>query len=230
VDVSSNMVSTRSSSRNNTKVSVHVGKKRKILVDYPSTSDEEMDEGGSVYDTEDSVSDVEDVEEVFDESTYDEESMELPNKKVFKDNIYKMFDKAVSQSDWTDSEFHDYLVQEYIFEIMSFHQKQNHSANEWITYIKDITFNCGKEDEKNLCRVETIRPYVGTCDFRNQMRTVSCRVSLDGDLYYSGKRCANALKGVVDLYLLVKNKRERKSTFVDNVVITLKKILDSLRD
>jgi hypothetical protein len=225
------MVTTRSSSKvNKSGVSVHVQKKR--LVQY---SDSEESSQGSDY-TDQGESEQEEMEEILtqddsseDDSSEDDDSGNRNQK--FKHDIYRMFNDSMAMEDWTSSDFHKYLVQEYIYEILSFHQKQNQSADEWVDYITYITRTCGLQDEIDLCIVKNIKPYVGTCDFRNQTRTISCCMSLDGDLYYSGKRCANALKGIVDFYLFVKHHGVGgigNKSFTDDLMVKLDNILSEL--
>jgi hypothetical protein len=217
------MVTTRSSKVNKSGVSVHVQKKR--LVEYSDSSqcsDYQMDTSSDESE--------EEMEEILTQDSGDDTEDESEMKKqTFYHDVYRMCNDSMKMEDWTKSDFHKYLVQQYIYEILSFHQKQNHSADEWIEYVTYITRTCGLQDEENLCLVKNIKPYVGTCDFRNQTRTISSCMSLDGDLYYSGKRCADALKGVVDFYLFVKhhgvgNNRE----FTDNLMLKLDNILCEL--
>jgi hypothetical protein len=160
------------------------------------TSEEEMDDSDYKYNSDDD----QDYSDSSSEDSGDDDNLFTRNEKT-------LFERALNSGDdhWTDSDFYNYLFNKYIKHIFYFSKDQEYSPREWSDYMITMVNKCGKEDYKNLCRVQDIDSYVGTCFFRNQTRTLSKCLWLDGTDYCTGTRCAEMMLEMTRFFVMVEN-------------------------
>jgi len=150
-------------------------------------------------------------------------------------NEMLLFDDALEQTSnrrnsvhWTETKMYNYMYNKFIKHIFTFGEKQHYTPGEWSDYFAEMVRTCHQEDYKHLCSVKEQSKRVGICSFRNEPRTLSKVVFLNGYDYYTGPRCAEMLTSMTKWFVMVENeitKYQKDYSLMNRLLNKLENIL-----